>query len=332
MDQRRVFIAGTGKFLPKRVVLSSQLDAEFSKSPGWAEKRFGIRQRHFVDQESSSGMAAYAAHQAVKNANISLHDIDCIVSACSVMEQPIPGTASLIQKKLFAGITSVPCIDINTTCLSFLTAFDTFSYLVDCNKYRTVLIVSSEIASCGLDRKDPETACLFGDGAAAAVIRKTNDNQGSHVIASLMETYSKGYTLCELQAGGTQCNPRRNWEKFLANSFFKMNGKGAYQLSAKIMPDFIKRLLNRAQCTLDDIDVVIPHQASHLALEHLVRRVGIPEEKVVNILPTHGNQIAASIPSALHEAIVQGRIDRGHKVMIVGLSAGISVGGMVLRF
>ncbi len=327
---RQVQVLATGKYLPKNKVTAEELARKLGIDAGWIERKSGVMVRHFAEDETASEMGAIAAQQALNTAGLSLKDIDCIVCTSSVPEQSIPCTAALVQKQLGGEWSGIPAFDINSTCLSFLTGLDTLSYLVDAGRYSRVLLIATEVA-LGIDWQDHETSTLFGDGAAAAIIGKTNHPEGSKIICSRQETYSQGAELSQCRAAGNRYHPQdynKNPEQFL----FKMQGRAIYRLASQILPDFIQRLLQPAGLTLNDIDMVIPHQASLMAMGLIRRGLNIPEQKWMAIASTHGNTIAASIPMTLHEAIQQEKIHRGDRILLLGTSAGFSVGGMVLQY
>jgi 3-oxoacyl-[acyl-carrier-protein] synthase-3 len=331
--KRQVKISGTGKYLPKRVVLSSEIDQKFSLVPGTIEKKSGIHKRHCADissKEDIVSMSTIAALQAVENAGLSLDDIDCIVFAGGTPERLIPCTASLIHKELGLYKTNIPAFDINSTCLSFLVAFDHLSYLVSAGKYKHVLIVSADIPNMVMNPKDLATYIIFGDGAAAAVISKTPQNSESCVLHSLMQTHSLGAPYCDLRLGSAhipQSAADYHWENYT----FHMDGKSVYKLIGEALPSFLNEFLSHAKLHLSDIDVIIPHQASNIAMQAFSDILGKSSHKLVNIYPDYGNQVAASVPTAMHEAIMQKRISPGSKVMLLGTSAGVSLSAVVFQ-
>ncbi|HLO85862.1 MAG TPA: beta-ketoacyl-ACP synthase III [Nostocaceae cyanobacterium] len=330
MHTRQVKILSTGKYLPKNKVNAEELETRLGLNPGWIAKKSGVLTRHFVTDETASLMGAYAAKDALFTSGLSLTEIDCIICTSGIPEQSIPCTASLVQKQLGGENLGIPAFDINSTCLSFVTGLDMISYLIDIGRFKNVLLVASEICT-GLNWQDKETCTLFGDGAAAAVITKSAPTESAKIIASRMETYSKGAHLTECQAGGNKYPV----EQYTSNSehlLFKMDGKGIYRVASEILPDFVGRLLHPTGLKLSDIDMIIPHQASLMAIRLLSKQLNIPEEKLMVIAHNHGNTIAASIPMALHEAIIQRRIKKGDRIMLLGTSAGFSIGGIILEY
>ncbi|WP_132247625.1 beta-ketoacyl-ACP synthase III [Marinisporobacter balticus] len=334
MDIRNVKILGVGKYLPKKELTGEEIDQMLGKTLGWAGKNIGVSKRHFVLDETASQMGAFAAKKAVEDAKISVHDIDCIVCASGSMEQPIPCTASLIQKELGLEKSGVPSFDINATCLSFVVALDTISYLVDCGRYKHVLIVSSEVASAALNWKDEKSVALFGDGAAAMVLGKTPEDESSKIIYSKIETYSQGSHLSQVYGGGTKFPPnlKNVKEETMKQFLFYMDGQNLFKMVKKLLPSFMKEMTNKSKHTLEDITIVIPHQASKSGMSLMRKNLKIPEEKWMDIVSNHGNMIAASIPTALCEAIRQKKVKRGDKVLLLGTSAGLSLGGLIFEY
>ena len=226
-----------------------------------------------------------------------------------------------------------PAYDINATCLSALAAIDIAAMHIETGRARNVLVVASEIASRALPwDDDPQTAALFGDGAAAVLLSAGQaDEAGLSVGPRLFETYESGYDACTLAAGGTRFDYHAQPEEFERNSFFKMEGQALFKLSGKVLPGFIDRLLEMADCRQRDIDLVLPHQASPIALEHMTRKSGFTRDRVFNRASAMGNLVAVSLPAILNLARSEGMIAKGARVMMIGTSAGISVGGAVLQ-
>ncbi|GIP35767.1 beta-ketoacyl-ACP synthase III [Paenibacillus sp. J2TS4] len=332
MQARNVVILGTGKYLPVRRVQSDEMDRRLGTSEGWTLRKTDVHVRHFAVGETASEMGAAAAYEALKDAGLRLSDIDCLVCASGTAEQPIPCTAALIQKAMGGETSGIPCFDVNSTCLSFLTGLDVLSYLIDAGRYERVLLVSTEVASIGLNWRHKESGALFGDGAAAVVIGRSAAGAVSKIVCSSMETYSQGAHLSEIRGGGTRIHPREHTADREEDFLFHMNGRGIFKMAAKLLPPFVDKLLLSAGLTMRDIHVVVPHQGSAMAMRLITEKLGISREQLVYITPNHGNTIAASIPMGLHEAAKQGRVNRGDRVLLLGTSAGLSLGGMVLVY
>ena len=324
-------IQGSGAVLPRTRLESEVIDQRMGRPPGWTVRAFGIRSRAVArPEESSSALGAAAAEQALRAANWTPGDLDVIIGACAIMEQPIPGAACMIQRRLGLGDSGIPAFDVNATCLSFLVALDTVALAFAAGRWRRALVVSADIASAALDFSDPEASVIFGDGAAAVALEACEE--GSALLGWRLETYGDGADLCRLEAGGTRLRPHEDLEAFMAGAVFKMDGVGVFKATARSFPGFLEKLLHEARLAPGDIDLVVPHQASAAALEHLRRSLPEGAGPVIDIFADHGNQIAASMPTALHTAIATGRLRRGQTALLVGTAAGISLGGAAIRY
>jgi 3-oxoacyl-[acyl-carrier-protein] synthase III len=326
----RFGIAGSGVYLPKRVVPSTELDVLTGGAPGTVQSRFRIDKRHWAnDEETSSFMAASAAQAALDEAGWAADSVDVIIAGCGVMEQPIPGTAPLVQRRLGIGDSGIPAFDINATCLSFLMAFDRVMAGFALGEWTRALIVSADVASAALDFGDLESSVIFGDGAAAFALSADGPHER---IAHRFRTFGDSSDVCRLEAGGTRLRPHDNLDEFLARSKFQMDGPGVFRATAKRFPAFLDALLEQADINGSDISTIIPHQASATALEHLKRAVPDGHTKTVDIFAHIGNQIATSLPHAWHVARQQQRIKAGEHGLLIGTSAGVSLGGAVIRW
>lgn len=328
---RNVKIIGTGIYIPQRCITSQELASKIQIDEEIIQK-MGMKTRYYANNtERASYMGAQAAENALKDAQLTLNDIDLLICASGTMEMPIPCTAALIHKELQPS-QPLPAFDINSTCLSFLTALDTISYLIEAKRYRNVLIVSSEIASVGLNYDDPESASLFGDGAAAVIVSQRENNESSCIVASRMNTYSAAWNHCMIPGGGTGYPPEK-WTPGNNEMFqFHMNGKKTFKLVLQVLPLFIEQLFAIGNTAMDEMDFIIPHQASLSAINLLQKKLNIKPERMINIVEDYGNMIAASIPMALHQAIKTCKLCRGSRVLLLGTSAGISIGGMILDY
>ncbi|AFV00418.1 3-oxoacyl-[acyl-carrier-protein] synthase III C-terminal domain-containing protein [Simiduia agarivorans] len=325
-------ILGSSWALPGDPVSSLALDAKLNLPAGRIAQVSGVTQRYFCPAElTAATMAAQAVEGALANAGLRLDQIDALVATSGTMDQGLPSNAALILHELKG--PPMPAFDINASCLSFLAALDNLRWPLAAGRYRRIVLVAADVASCGLNWDQLEESAIFGDGAAAVVIGgDSQKTEQSRILASQLTTYAEGAHFCEIPAGGSRFHPSRIHQPFAPLTRFKMDGKKVFRLAAEKIPGFIDELLDLAQLSLAEIDWVVPHQASHLALSHLERRLGIPSDKVINIFAGHGNQVAASLPTALAIAIHDGRIQRGHKLLLIGTGAGLSIGGAILEY
>lgn len=322
-------LAGAGTYEPENAVTSDALDERNGRPPGTALK-LGIRERRYASpHETSSFMAAEAARRAALDSGWELGQIDALIGACGVMEQPIPGTAPLVQRRLGLGESGIPAFDVNATCLSFLPALDHAVAGMAMKGWRRVLIFAADIASAALDHGELEASAIFGDGAAAVALEAGGT---SRILASRLETYGDHSDLCRLEAGGTRLRPHEDLPGFLERSRFRMDGIALFKVTARRFPPFMARLFAEAGLAPDDIASVIPHQASAPALEHLRRALGGDPGRIVDSFATLGNRIASSLPHGLALARIEKRLVPGSASLLVGSSAGVSLGGTIVRW
>lgn len=319
-------ILGTGRKTPALLVSSSDLDQKYT-SVGF-ESSTGVRQRHHCVDENQIELAVGASKNALQNASLEAQDIDLIISGSSVPYQPIPAMAPLVMRELGVADGKAAAFDVNSTCLSFLTALETAALMIETGRAQRALVFSSEIASRALPwDTDPEVAALFGDGAAAAVV-----GPGSGCLrAASLRSYPSTYEACGIGAGGTRFDFRSETAAFADHAQFAMDGKSLFRITAQYFGGFIDDLLAKADWAKDEVDLVVPHQASPAGLDHMVRQSGFDPARVVRIVEDYGNQIAASIPFAFDIAREDGRVPKGSKLLFLGTSAGVSFGGMALE-
>jgi 3-oxoacyl-[acyl-carrier-protein] synthase-3 len=322
---------GTGIYLPKNIVTAEEIDRRAELAPGWTKTHSGVLARRFVGGETASYMGAQAVKDALANAGLSLADVDCLVCTSGTMQQPIPCTAALIKEQLGA-TGDFPAFDMNATCLSFLAGLDTMSYLVAAGRYQCVVLVASEIASRGLNWSDAETCSILGDGASAIVMRRSDEAESSQLITARIETFPIGAHHAEIKGGGSGLPAGQHNIANQSNYLFHMNGRALFRLASDVLPGFVRRLLSPENLGWPDFKLVIPHQASVSALRLTRKRLGIPIEKFYSHAAQVGNTIAASIPMGLHFALNENRLQRGDKCLLIGTSAGFSVGGVALVF
>lgn len=328
-------ISGMGVALPAQLTASAEIDRRLGKPEGWLERTCGVASRHVAaPEETQERLGAAAARAALDAAGLSLDEIGLMLFGAAVGRQPIPATAPLIKRELGGARFAFPAYDVNATCLSALVAMDLAGLHLAAGRSRHVLVVTSEIASRALPWHDaPETAGLFGDGAAAFVLSAAGEGRaGSPRFGGFhMETFAEGYEACTLASGGTGIDYHADPEGFARSAYFRMDGKALYRVTAGALPGFIDRLLRQAGLRREDIDLVVPHQASPHALAHIIRRGGFSPDRVFDRVRTIGNQVAASIPVALNLAAQEGRLQPGQRVLLIGTSAGVSLGGAILE-
>lgn len=309
--KRHLEIAGYGVCLPKNTV-------QFKDQ---------TRYRVVENEETQLDLAEVAIQRALEKANLKIEDIDCLVSASAVGVQPIPCTAALIHERVAKGL-SIPAMDINTTCTSFISALSTMSHLIEAGEYRRVLIVSSEVGSLGLNPKQKESYELFSDGAAAFIFQKSNQDKG--VIASLQRTWSEGAHDTEIRGGLTSYQPKEYSEETKTNFMFDMKGKKILLLSARVIPEMFQEFQEKSGISKDAVDYIIPHQASR-ALPLVMGKLGVDEDKYLNLVTDYGNMVSVAVPFGLAYALDHGYVKEGDTIFLMGTAAGMTVNMLALK-
>lgn len=322
MSNFKMKILGTGICLPDCLITSEELEKKLGFKYGVVEKASGVRKRYHATLETTSEMGARAAKKAMENAGIDEQQLDAIISVSGVPQQAIPSTAALIHRHL--NLKGVLAFDINATCLSFLMGLHCMGNFINQGIYKHVLLVASDIASVGLNPKDPKTAFLFGDGSAAVVL---GPSLSGGILNSHFETRSEYNEDCQCRGGGTLYSLKEGVSR--EELYFQMNGPRLFKAATPLLLKMIHQFEQQAE---KGIDFYIPHQASPLALDLFQKKMKIPDSKFMNIVRDYGNMIATSIPFALHMAIQEEKIQRGDQVLLFGTAAGLTIGGVLIEY
>lgn len=325
-----VTIAGTGIAVPGTVLTAEQLDQRMGLPHGESCRITGIRQRHMATQETAAELAAQAIKQVLKNTNMNWDQIDCMVCASATMDQALPYNAAMILAELGPQRHHLSTMDIGASCLSFVQALDMVSCALAVGRYKNVLIVSSDISTFTTDYHNLRENGIFGDGAAAVIVRRSLPGESSAILASRSITLPQGVDYCRIRTGGSRYHRRGNTDH--AQALFEMQGRALFKLVRRELPGFVEALLNDANVSREELALFVPHQASRQALDHIARMLGFDDGRMVDIVGEFGNQVGASLPTALHFAVQRYGLQRGHKVLLLGTGAGVSIGGMVLVY
>lgn len=319
----QVRITGTGLAVPERVQTAAELSPLVGRSERWILSRTGVAERRVCEGDHIE-LAAEAARLALGDGG----PPDLLLNASLSPQQLIPDTSVFVAKAL--GLSGITTWSVHATCLSTLPALQQASALILAGAYRRVLIVAAEHGTRSRDMSHPESAVLIGDGAGAMLVEATPDGEASEILAVRMRAFPEGSHLAEFRGGGVRCHPN-DPATTEADNLFRMNGPALYRMTWRRAEEVLDALFEDAGLTRDDVDLVIPHQASGPALAALPR-FGFPEDKVVNLIPQYGNCIAASLPMALATAHASGRLQRGQTVLLLGTGAGLHVAGVLLRW
>lgn len=318
-----VSILGTGSIVPSRRVSAEDLDIQLGLTPGTVLARNGVAIRYFAaPEESSSGLGTAALRLALATAGREPTDLDAILFASVLAEQPMPTTSILIHRQIGGRAEGVTCFDLNASCNGFLKLLEIAASGIHAGLWRHVALVTAEIGSKGLNWDDLDTCTLFGDGAAAAVL---GPSATAGILATRSVTLSAGQDLCRIAAGGSRFNVRTPPPKE-TDYFFAMNGRGLLRLIQEHFPPFFDDLIAD-----HPVSLVVPHQASAIGLAFLAKQLRPRQIAHVDIFSTVGNQVTASLPTALDYAFRHGHCRPGDTTVLVGTAAGVSLGGVVLR-
>lgn len=326
-------ILSSGIFHPEKIISSSEIDELCNLPDGTTNKVHKIIKRHWAsEKETTLFMAKKAMDMALNASKIEIHDIDCIINAGCLVPQIIPSTASMLLYEYQA--TGIDCFDIDCTCISFLKALEIAVYMMASHKYRRVLIFNSELASYGINFQSSEITSIFGDGAVCFILEQSNEHDNNHNVfrlrSSLFQTFPDGGQYSRCKAGGTLTHPK--YHDYNSNSFyFEMNGPQLYKIAYKHMPKLFIDLIESAGIKGEEVDYLLPHQASHRAITLLNRALGLPNAKLIDIFSDYGNQVSVSLPHALHVLLNTHDINKSQNIVLLGAAAGVVLGGMIIE-
>ncbi len=325
-------IAGMGHYLPERVVPNAELCEWMETSDEWIQQRSGIRERRWVEGNvGASELAEPAALQALAEAGRTVADVDMILFATLSPDLNFPGSGCLLGARL--GIPGVPAMDIRTQCTGFLYSLATADAMVRSGMAKCVLVVGAEVHSSGLDlsTRGRDVSVLFGDGAGCAVV--TGGEGRGTLLDHELHADGRYAEILMVEAPASRLNPRLTPAMIEEGRHFpKMDGKAVFKHAVEKLPRLIHSILARNGHTLDDVALLVPHQANMRINELVARHLALPPERVMHNIHKYGNTTAASIPIALHEAVQEGRVKPGDLVLLAGLGAGLTWGASLVRW
>ncbi len=321
-------IIGMGHAYPKGILTNADLEKIVETSDEWITSRTGIKQRHKAEaNEYTSQFGTLAAKQAIERAGLQPEDIDLIVCATTTPDQIMPSTGALIQAEL--GATNAAGMDIFAACSGFLYGITMVESMIRTGQIRNALVVGAEVLTKYVDYTDRGTCVIFGDGAGAAVLAPVAEGKG--ILATKIRSDGRFAEQLYAPGGGTKLGTTRETIEN-GDHFFKMKGNELFKIAVRSMAEISKEMLDKAGYTIDDIDLVIPHQANQRITDAVASRLNVPEEKVYSNIAEHGNTSSASIPIALDECIQSGKIKEGSLVLLTSFGGGVTWGGTVVRF
>lgn len=310
-------IIGIGAALPKKCVLNSELPVELNTSDEWIVQRTGIKQRYIAEEETTSSLAIAAARDAIDHANISKDDIDLIIVATVTGDYTFPSTASIVQSAL--DIRHGVAFDIGAACSGFVYAIDVADSYLKSGKYKCALVIGAETFSKIVDWSDRSTCVLFGDGAGAVILQAQDTSDRGIQCCKI---YSDGkYGDCLKTSGGVSTTQ--------TSGFIQMEGRDVFKFAIEKFVSSLKELLIENNMTVDDVDLVVPHQANARIIEKFIENSGISKEKVLVTLDIHSNTSAASIPLALNT--IKSELFTKRNFILLSMGAGFTWGAALIK-
>ena len=323
-------IAGTGRYVPEKVLTNTDLEKIVETSDEWIIKRTGIRERRIAaEDQSTSDLALEAARMALDRAGIAAEDLDAIILATLTPDTYCPAGACYVQNLL--GATNACAFDLSAACTGFVYGITVGASLVRTGVHKNVLVLGAETLSRFIDYTDRNTCILFGDGAGAAVLSRAEEGGDSKLLDHYLRSDGGGTELIIMPGGGAR-RPSSHDTVDGKLHFLSMQGNDVFKFATKSMQTLIETAIERNGLSADDLDLVVPHQVNSRIIDTVLRKVDIPEEKIYLNLQRYGNTSAASVPMALHEAVEEGRIQEGSLVLLVAFGAGLTWGYNLVRW
>jgi 3-oxoacyl-[acyl-carrier-protein] synthase-3 len=319
---KRASIVGVGSYVPEKVLTNFDLSKMVETSDEWIQERTGIRERRIsAKNEATSDLGIKAAKKALSSAGFAPEKIELIIVGTSSPDMLFPSTACIIQDQL--GAVNSAAFDVSAACSGFNYALAAASSFIESGLYNNVLVVGADTLTKYLDWTDRNTCILFGDGAGAVMLNASTD--GSGVLANYLGAEGSGGKYLIMPGGGSR-DPEAK------KRFIWMDGKEVFKFAVKVLPKCVKKVLEKASLTVNDISILIPHQANMRIVDFAVKNLGLSKEKVYVNLDKYGNTSAASIPIALDEASKEGRIKKGDIVTLAGFGAGLTYGSNIIKW
>jgi len=317
-------IAGTGGYLPERVVTNKDLEALVDTTDQWIQERSGIKRRHIAaDGETTSDMAVNAAEKAIEASGMEARDIDLIIVATTTPDKVFPSTACIVQRRL--GIAKVPAFDVHAACSGFIYALDVANRFIVTGGARNALVIGAETYSRILDWTDRSTCVLFGDGAGAIVLRTSNE---AGIISTHIHSDGQYEDLLHVPAGIS--SGYKNVQEEAA--FIQMKGNEVFRKAVGTLGSIARETLAGNNIDKKDIAWLVPHQANLRIIAAAAKKLDLPMERVIVTVDEHANTSSASIPLALDVAVRDGRIKRGELLLFEAFGAGFTWGSALVRF
>jgi len=327
-QNKKIGIIGTGHYLPEKILTNADLERMVDTTDEWITTRTGIKQRRIAKPGvATSDMAAIAAKEALENAKINPEDLDLIIIGTITPDMQFPATACLVQAKI--GAKNAAAFDISAACSGFIYAISVAEALIRTGQYKNALVLGAEVLSSIVDWQDRNTCVLFGDGAGAAVLAPVDEGG---ILSTHLGSDGNEAELLNMPAGGSRMPAS---EETLKNRmhYLKMSGNEVFKLAVKAMADAANKAASKAGIvSIEEIDLIIPHQANMRILMAVANRLKLSEAKLFLNVDRYGNMSSASTAVALYEAVKAGRIKKGDNIMLVAFGAGLTWAACVIKW
>lgn len=321
-------ITGWGMAVPEKILTNDEIAQFVDTNDQWIREMTGIRERRIASPDESTGLlATQAALKAMEVANVRPSDINLIIVATSSPEHLFPATACLVQDQI--GATNCGAFDVLAACSGFIYGLDIASQAIKTGSIKTALVIGAETLSRLVNWRDRSTCILFGDGAGAFVLQGSEEPGG--VLSSLLRSDGSGGDLLSIPAGGSVL-PASPHSVGNGLHYIQMNGREVFRFATRVMAKATEQVVEAAGLTVEDINLIVPHQANYRIIEAAAKGLKLPMDKFVINLDRYGNTSTASIPIAVCEAIEAGRINRDDKLVVVGFGAGLTWGAAALHW
>ena len=328
MTAQNAGILGMGHAYPEGILTNADLETMVDTNDEWITTRTGIKQRHkAAANEYTSQFGTRAAQQALDRSGLTATDIDIIICATTTPDQIMPSTGALIQAQI--GATNAAGMDVFAACSGFLYGLTIVESMIRTGQVRYALVIGAEVLTKYVDYTDRGTCVIFGDGAGAAVVGAVPEGKG--ILATKIRSDGRYEDQLYASGGGTKLGTTHQTIDE-GHHFFRMKGNELFKVAVRSMAEISAEMVQKAGYTVDDLDLVIPHQANQRITDAVASRLGVPEEKVYSNIAEMGNTSSASIPIALDECIQSGRIKEGSLVLLTAFGGGVTWGGTVIRF
>lgn len=325
---KRARITGTGSYVPEKILTNADLEKIVDTSDEWIATRTGIRERRIAAvSENTSDLAANAAARALEMAGVSADEIDLIIVGTITGDYPWPATACLVQEKL--GAKKAFAYDISAACSGFVYALDAATRQIEAGAVQKAVVIGAEIFSRILDWDDRNTCVLFGDGAGAVVVEASNGEAG--VLASCLHSDGNYSELLYQPGFGTRF-PATDENLSQKLQYIKMQGNEVFKVAVRMLSEVAQEALEAADLSIDDLHLLIPHQANRRILDATAKRLGLPEERVYINVDRFGNTSAATIPIALDEVVRGDKVSSGDILVFDAFGGGFTWGATVVRW